>query len=111
MLTSFFSIGIVTIHKAGTVRITATTAEGYEKSEYVTMTVTNTNPYVEITGPGHRLANGKNIAVFIQFGNSLIGGFPSDILAYRTVQECVKTYGVRFLVQLYGICWPCGKQG
>lgn len=54
-------IGVVTIHKAGTVKITAMTAEGYEKSEYVTMTVTNTNPYVEITGPGHRLASGKKM--------------------------------------------------
>lgn len=55
------SIGVVTIHKAGTVRITAMTTEGYEKSDYVTMTVTNVNPYVEITGPGHRLAGGKKM--------------------------------------------------
>lgn len=55
------SIGVVTIYKAGRVKITATSAEGYETSDYVTVTVTNTNPYVEITGPGHRLACGKKM--------------------------------------------------
>lgn len=55
------SIGIVTIRKAGTVTLTAMTAEGYEKSESVTMTVTNINPYVEITGSGHRLGSGKSM--------------------------------------------------
>lgn len=55
------SIGVVTIRKEGTVKITAMTAEGYEKSDYVTMTVTNMNPYVEISGSGHRLASGKRM--------------------------------------------------
>lgn len=64
------SIGIVTIRKAGTVTLTATTAEGYEKSESVTMTVTNINPYVEITGSGHRLASGKKIK--LSAGNVLV---------------------------------------
>lgn len=55
------SVGVVTIYKAGVVKITATSTEGYETSDNVTVTVTNKNPYVEITGPGHRLAGGKKM--------------------------------------------------
>ncbi|MDE7268392.1 MAG: Ig-like domain-containing protein [Lachnospiraceae bacterium] len=57
----------VTLHNKGvsgkkTVKITATTTEGYATSGSVTIKdIENTNPYVTITGPGHRLANGKKM--------------------------------------------------
>ncbi|MBD5470200.1 MAG: hypothetical protein HDR19_03555 [Lachnospiraceae bacterium] len=57
----------VTLHNKGvsgkkTVKITATTTEGYAASGSVTIKdIENTNPYVTITGPGHRLANGKKM--------------------------------------------------
>lgn len=54
-------IGYVTIYRKGTVRITATSAEGSEASKTVTINVKNDNPYVTITGPSHRLARGKKM--------------------------------------------------
>lgn len=57
----------VTLHNKGvsgkkTVKITATTTEGYETSGSVTIKdIENTNPWVTITGPGHQLANGKKM--------------------------------------------------
>lgn len=54
-------IGIVRIHKAGSVKIKAMSTDGYESSDYVTIKAVNTNPYVEITGAGHRLACGKKM--------------------------------------------------
>lgn len=62
------SIGVVTVRKAGTVKIYATTAEGYETSDSVTLTVTNKEPYVEITGAGHRLAGGKKMKLSVTNG-------------------------------------------
>ncbi|MCD8039690.1 MAG: Ig-like domain-containing protein [Lachnospiraceae bacterium] len=58
---SVAGVGVVTVYKAGTVKITAKTAEGYATSDYVTLTVVNTNPYVEVTGTGNILANGKSM--------------------------------------------------
>lgn len=55
------SIGVITVYKAGKVKITAKSTEGYGTSGYVTLTVENTNPYVKITGTGHRLAKGKKL--------------------------------------------------
>ena len=57
----------VTLYNKGvsgkkSVKITATTTEGYESSASVTIKdIKNTNPWVTITGPGHQLANGKKM--------------------------------------------------
>lgn len=57
----------VTLHNKGvsgkkTVQITATTTEGYATSGSVSIKdIENTNPWVTITGTGHRLANGKKM--------------------------------------------------
>ena len=57
----------VTLYNKGvsgkkTVQITATTTEGYATSGSVSIKdIENTNPWVTITGTGHRLANGKKM--------------------------------------------------
>ena len=60
-------ICVVTLHNKGvvgkkTVKITATTTEGYASSGILTIKdIENTNPWVTITGTGHRLANGRKM--------------------------------------------------
>lgn len=70
------SIGVITVHKAGTVKITAKSTEGYETSGTVTLTIKNTNPYVKITGTGHTLARGKKLQLSV--GSTVVDWSSSD---------------------------------
>ena len=55
----------VKIYKKGTVKITATTTEGFESSSTITINVKNVKPQVTITGPGTRLARGKKMKLSV----------------------------------------------
>lgn len=55
----------VKIYKKGTVKITATTTEGFESSSTVTINVKSVKPQVTITGQGTRLARGKKMKLSV----------------------------------------------
>ena len=59
------SLAKVTIYKKGTVKITATTMDGFETSSTVTIKVKDVKPQVKITGPAKRLARGKKMKLSV----------------------------------------------